>query len=99
MSEKGKEIIALIEKWQNEPGDHDEKYWPLINEILNPSPWQPISSAPKDGWVLISYFDSTGFRCSDAWVSDGGFFLDSDCTYEYEPEAWMPCPEPPEQPV
>ncbi len=85
---------------------HFNRTWPeaafhpaanAVRAIISGLPiWQSTDTAPSEGWVWICYFDSTGLRQSDAWVSDGGFFLDPDCGYEYEPEAWMPLPEPPE---
>ena len=68
------------------------------------SEWQPISTAPKDGTIiLICGFSSTGYYVADVkWNADEIEFClfdpetDGHTWPTYEPKFWMPLPVPPE---
>ena len=60
--------------------------------------WQPIATAPKDGTLILGFFDET--ICTIEWfIYDGGrgqwetFYGES----EVVPTHWMPLPAPPNQ--
>lgn len=59
--------------------------------------WQPISSAPRDGTLVIlwSRIGPGGadlyYRANGVWNSPRGFLSDGDATH------WMPLPPPPKE--
>lgn len=87
----------------------DEEAIVIDRELLaNLSPWQLISTAPKDGtpvdlWIVPSGISGTGpGRCPDCWHSNGKWwrydeaFGDGECKSEVANAThWQPLPLPP----
>jgi|SRR6266404_5505544 len=80
------------------PHIHDD-YADRIAAILRQmeEPWQPISSAPKDGTLILAcgqidggYWRSTAVWREGKWLST--WFTDEEL---FEPSNWMPLPQPP----
>lgn len=69
---------------------------------LRQTTWQPIATAPKEGWVLL--VESDGEPIVGGYVDFGddvpkgyknGWFDNATGRYEITPTHWMPLPAPP----
>ena len=80
--------------------DEREDWMWKLREIIERQGWQPISTAPKDQWLLVWYQDAAySAKFSTAWGFwdlPGPVELDSCC--RLFPTHWMPLLNPPQIP-
>lgn len=108
------EIGAICRASQDNPGDEDVDWFAEIEnrtqaalaETPNVSLWQPISSAPKDGTMVLLLREKdamVGYWGSIDWPRGSGMEVKDSAMWRMyfenfgigEPSHWMPLPPPP----
>lgn len=102
MKNKDSELIRSIHDKLNETYgiDKSENIMVRLMELADRQGWQPISTAPKDQWIL-GYCDKVTvqtryFPNIDSWEIP--WHLQIEYGGKWQPTHWMPLPDPPQIP-